>query len=101
MGFKKIGIATCVGLIRESRIFGKILRKNGFEVCSASCKIGSMKKTETPSYISCLNVNNSLLLDDDNDDKIENVNENSINLEKDILKNVAYQDERKDIKVEL
>ena len=47
MGFKKIGIATCVGLIRESRIFGKILRKNGFEVCSASCKIGSMKKTET------------------------------------------------------
>ena len=60
-----------------------------------------MKKTETPSYISCLNVNNSLLLDDDNDDKIENVNENSINVEKDILKNVAYQDERKDIKVEL
>ena len=61
----------------------------------------SMKKTETPSYISCLNVNNSLLLDDDNDEKIENVNENSINVEKDILKNVAYQDERKDIKVEL
>ncbi len=28
MGFKKIGIATCFGLIEESRIFAQILRKN-------------------------------------------------------------------------
>ena len=32
IGAKKIGIATCVGLIEESRIFAKILRLNGFEV---------------------------------------------------------------------
>ena len=34
MGYKKIGIATCVGLIEESRIFARILRKNGFDVYS-------------------------------------------------------------------
>ena len=46
MGFKRIGIATCVGLIDESRILARILRKNGFEVCGAVCKIGSFLKTE-------------------------------------------------------
>ncbi len=46
MGYKKIGIATCVGLIEESRIFAKILKKNGFEVYSAACKVGSFKKTD-------------------------------------------------------
>ena len=29
MGFHKIGIATCIGLIEESRIFAQILKKNG------------------------------------------------------------------------
>ena len=46
MGFKKIGIATCVGLIEESRILARILRKNGFEVYGAVCKIGSFLKTD-------------------------------------------------------
>ena len=46
MGYKKIGIATCVGLIEESRIFAKILRKNGFDVYSAVCKVGSFNKTD-------------------------------------------------------
>ena len=41
MGFHKIGIATCVGLIEESRTLARILRKNGFEVYGAVCKIGS------------------------------------------------------------
>ena len=44
--FKKIGIATCVGLIEESRIFAAILKKNGFEVYAGVCKIGALKKTE-------------------------------------------------------
>ena len=44
MGYKKIGIATCVGLIEESRILARILRKNGFEVYGAVCKIGSFLK---------------------------------------------------------
>lgn len=46
MGFSKIGIATCVGLIEESRILARILRKNGFEVYGAVCKIGSFLKED-------------------------------------------------------
>lgn len=46
MGFRKLGIATCVGLIDESRVLAKILRKNGFEVTAAACKIGSLRKTD-------------------------------------------------------
>jgi uncharacterized metal-binding protein len=46
MGFHKIGIATCVGLIEESRILARILRKNGFEVYGAVCKIGSFLKAD-------------------------------------------------------
>ena len=46
MGYRKIGIATCVGLIEESRILARILRKKGFEVYGAVCKIGSFLKTE-------------------------------------------------------
>lgn len=46
MGYKKIGIATCIGLIEESRIFAKILRKNGFEVYGVACKVGAFDKTD-------------------------------------------------------
>ena len=62
MGYRKIGIATCVGLLFESRIFAEILRKNGFEVYSAACKVGSFnkalvgfpeEKTKTTGAIMC------------------------------------------------
>lgn len=43
--FQKIGIATCVGLLNESRIFARILRKEGFDVFTSACKVGAMKKT--------------------------------------------------------
>ena len=46
MGFKKIGIATCFGLIEESRIFAQILRKNGLEPYAALCKVGALNKTD-------------------------------------------------------
>lgn len=46
IGAKKIGIATCMGLIEESKIFAKILKLNGFEVYSALCKVGSVNKTD-------------------------------------------------------
>ena len=46
MNFKKIGIATCVGLLKESRILAKILKKKGFEIYTISCKIGTLEKTE-------------------------------------------------------
>ena len=38
MGYKKIGIANCIGLINEARIFARILRANGFEAYSVICK---------------------------------------------------------------
>ena len=46
MGMKKIGIATCVGLISESRTLAAILRHNGFEVYGIGCKAGVQKKTD-------------------------------------------------------
>lgn len=44
MGFKKIGIATCVGLIKESHVLAEIFRINGFEVYGIACKAGVQKK---------------------------------------------------------
>ncbi len=46
IGAKKIGIATCVGLIEESRIFAQILKLNGFQVYGVACKVGSVDKTK-------------------------------------------------------
>ena len=37
IGAKKIGIATCVGLIRETRKLTDILRYHGFEVYGVAC----------------------------------------------------------------
>jgi uncharacterized metal-binding protein len=46
MGMKKLGIATCVGLINESRKLASILRYNGFEVYGVGCKAGVQKKVD-------------------------------------------------------
>jgi uncharacterized metal-binding protein len=46
MGYRKLGIACCVGLRREAAILENILRKNGFEVSSAVCKTGGVPKEE-------------------------------------------------------
>jgi uncharacterized metal-binding protein len=46
MGYKKLGIACCVGLKREGAILESILRKNEFEVSSAVCKTGGVPKEE-------------------------------------------------------
>lgn len=45
MGYQKIGIATCIGLIRESRTLAKILRGHGFEVYAVACKVGGVDKS--------------------------------------------------------
>ncbi|MGI6007899.1 MAG: DUF1847 domain-containing protein [Ruminococcus sp.] len=45
IGAKKLGIATCVGLLKESRILAGILRRQGFEVYGIGCKAGVQKKT--------------------------------------------------------
>ncbi|TWH47556.1 DUF1847 domain-containing protein [Sporomusa sp. KB1] len=46
IGAKKIGIATCAGLIEEAKIFANILEANGLEYYSAICKVGAVDKTE-------------------------------------------------------
>lgn len=46
MGFHKIGIATCVGLLGEARTLAKILRSHGFEVFGVGCKAGMVKKVD-------------------------------------------------------
>lgn len=46
MGFHKIGIASCVGLIRETGTLTRILRSHGFEVYGVGCKVGAVPKTE-------------------------------------------------------
>ena len=46
LGFKKIGIATCAGLIEEAKIFAKILKERGFDYYSVICKVGGIDKTE-------------------------------------------------------
>ncbi len=43
-GYKKIGLAFCIGLTNESKIVSKVLSYNGFEVSSVICKNGHISK---------------------------------------------------------
>lgn len=45
-GCKKVGIATCVGLIQEARMFTKILDKYKIDYYVVGCKVGAVDKTE-------------------------------------------------------
>jgi len=44
MGWNRLGIAHCIGLMREARIAREIFAANGFEVFSACCKVGAIDK---------------------------------------------------------
>jgi uncharacterized metal-binding protein len=44
MGFRKLGIAFCVGLANEASILNEILVAQGFEVVSVMCKVGCVAK---------------------------------------------------------
>jgi len=46
MGYKRLGIAFCVGLSSEARTVADILIKNDFEVHSACCKVCGIDKSE-------------------------------------------------------
>ncbi|MDR2141890.1 MAG: DUF1847 domain-containing protein [Deltaproteobacteria bacterium] len=46
MGAKKLGVASCVGLLDESNIYAKAARSAGLEVKTAVCKVGSVDKCE-------------------------------------------------------
>jgi uncharacterized metal-binding protein len=45
IGAKRIGIATCVGLIEETRIFAKFIKLGGLEAYTVLCKVGAVDKT--------------------------------------------------------
>jgi uncharacterized metal-binding protein len=44
MGYQKIGIATCIGLLEETDRLAAILKAQGFEPMSVCCKAGSIDK---------------------------------------------------------
>ena len=44
IGATRLGIASCVGLIREAQMLQEIFEANGFEVASVCCKVGSIPK---------------------------------------------------------
>lgn len=60
MGMKKIGIATCVGLISEARTAAAIFRKRGFEVFGVGCKIGAQPKTSVGIDKECESVGQNM-----------------------------------------
>ena len=44
MGWSKVGIASCMGLRRESIILTRVLESNGFDVRGVFCKVGGIPK---------------------------------------------------------
>lgn len=60
IGAKKIGIATCVGLLKESRILASILRDHGFEVFGAACKVGAVPKVEVGIPEKCCEIGTNM-----------------------------------------
>lgn len=56
IGARKIGIANCIGLINEARIFARILRANGFEPFAVICKVAGKPKTSVGIPAECENI---------------------------------------------
>jgi uncharacterized metal-binding protein len=46
MGFKKIGIATCISFVDHAKVLSGILESHGFEVASVACKHGGIPKED-------------------------------------------------------
>lgn len=56
VGARKIGIATCVGLMREAAVFARILRSRGFEPYGICCKVGAERKVDVGIPQACTEV---------------------------------------------
>ena len=52
----RIGIANCIGLLNEARIFARILRANGFESYSVLCKVTGKSKSSIGIPRECENI---------------------------------------------
>jgi uncharacterized metal-binding protein len=46
MGYKKVGLAFCVGLQNEAKMVAPILEEHGLEVVSVICKVGRTPKAD-------------------------------------------------------
>jgi uncharacterized metal-binding protein len=46
MGFRRVGIATCISFVDLSRVFSAILESHGLEVASVACKNGGVPKED-------------------------------------------------------
>ncbi|MDR1740724.1 MAG: DUF1847 domain-containing protein [Synergistaceae bacterium] len=45
MGYKKVGVATCFGLLRECNMFARVAKAKGVDVYGVACKVGAVDKT--------------------------------------------------------
>ncbi len=45
MGYKRLGLAFCLGLRKEARVVAEIFLSNGFDLASAICKAGQIPKS--------------------------------------------------------
>lgn len=52
----RIGIANCIGLLNEARIFARILRANGFKPYSVVCKVAGKAKSSIGIPQECENI---------------------------------------------
>jgi uncharacterized metal-binding protein len=46
MGFRKLGVAYCLGVRQDAGVMVDILQRKGFEVASVCCKCGAVSKAE-------------------------------------------------------
>jgi len=47
MGYKRVGMAVCIALVREAGEFARFVSHAGLEVYSAACLVGGLKPSET------------------------------------------------------
>ena len=60
IGAKKLGIATCLGLLAEARTAARIFRHAGFEVYGVACKVGAQPKTSVGIPEACEKVGRNM-----------------------------------------
>ncbi len=46
MGYRKLGIATCISFVDLARVLSAVFESHGFDVASAACKNGGVPKEE-------------------------------------------------------
>jgi len=78
MGYKKLGMAFCIGLKEEAKVLTQILEKNDFKIVTGICTIGSLQKKEmeipdqdtftTAEEVGCNPIGQAFFLNSENTD---------------------------------